>query len=289
MTADTDDATTGTTTGSRSISFTELLPALIWLGTTAYVAHASLRGEASGLEGSLGAAAEALPGLVAAVLLTGATIASEVAGRFTDTFRRLLVGLGAGAVFGLVAAAAFRFGYGSHPEITTLAVVVGVASVLGGALAALPDAVIGSLLWAATFAFFAGVMFGTFGPNLAGLFGGDATATEAVQQAAALKVAYLAAAVTGVLAGVYSAQKLNQDRPALAWYPLAGALPGMVLLAAEGLTRLGGSALADLIHPGDDPLAVLSDASRLRHAVIVVAVGAVITTLAGLRRRAEPD
>jgi hypothetical protein len=292
MTADTDDEVTGTTartdsTAQRPISVAELLPALIWLGTTAYVAHASLTGTETGLEGALGAAAEALPGLVAAVLLTGATLACEVATRFAGPTRRLLVGLGVGAAFGLVAAAAFRFGYGDHPQITTLAAVVGAASVLGGAVAALPESLTAALLWATTFCFFVGVMVGAFGPNIGGLFGGGITAPQAAQQAAAVKVAYVAAALTGLLAGAYTSQKLNQEGVRLAWYPLGGALPGAVLLAAEGLTLIGGAAVADLVHPGDDPTAILSDASRLRHAVITVVVGALVALLAGARHRAR--
>jgi hypothetical protein len=68
-----------------------------------------------------------------------------------------------------------------------------------------------------------------------------------------------------------------------------GAVPGFVLLAAEWLTRAGGTAVTRLTEgfQVDRSLVVqLNDATRLRHALIVVAVGAVVALVLGARARA---
>jgi hypothetical protein len=77
---------------------------------------------------------------------------------------RLLAGLALGTLFGVLAAAGIRFGYGAESSITVFAVIVAEASVLGGALAILPNAVLEAALWATTWAFFAGVIFGVLQP-----------------------------------------------------------------------------------------------------------------------------
>jgi hypothetical protein len=246
---------------------------LVWLGTSAAVARAALTGDL-GLTGALDAAAKALPGLVAAAIFTGATIASAAAGRRAATGWRLLLGLGAGVAFGLAAAAAVQYGYGSSRPVTHLALVVGAGSVLGGLLAALPESVREAVLWATTWVFFAGVMSGVIALSVLGPAGPDFATS---QDRTAVLYGYGVSVATGLIAGVYSGRKLNAEEPARAWYLVAGGLPGAVLLAAEGLTRLGGVAWTGV-----------APAARLRHALIVLGVGLVVGALFGLRRR-QPD
>jgi hypothetical protein len=261
-----------TRTGLGSGTFTEVFVGLVWLGTTAMVARAGLTGDL-GLTGALEAAAKALPGLVGAAIFTGATIASAAAGRRPAAGTRLLLGLGAGVVFGLAAAVAVRYGYGSSGPVTHLALVVGAGSVLGGLVAALPESVREAVLWATTWVFFAGVMSGVIALSV-GPAGPDFATS---QDRAAVLYGYAVSVATGLIAGVYSGRKLSAERRARAWYPVAAALPGAVLLAAEGLTRLGGVAWTGV-----------APATRLRHALIVVGVGLVVGALFALRRR-QPE
>jgi hypothetical protein len=68
------------------------------------------------------------------------------------------------------------------------------------------------------------------------------------------------------------------------WYVVGGALPGLVLLGAERLTRAGGDAVARLVHgfrTESPALVELSDSARLRHALIVLAVGGLVAMVLG--------
>ncbi len=287
MTADTSDETsTPAEPRESSGTLTQLYLGLVWLGTTMWVAHTSITGDGVTLGGALGEAAAALPGLAAAMLVTSAGIASAGSSRFAGALRRLLVGVGLGAGFGLIAAVAVRLAYGATTQITVLAVVIGVAGVLGGALAALPNAVLEAALWGATWVFFAGVIFGVLEPNLLSALGGGPAETEAAQQSAALKVAYGQSIATGLLAGVHVSRWL---RPAAEhrtfWFALAGALPGALLVVAELLTRAGGSSLAEVTDAADPAVVNLSDAAQLRHGLLVLGVGAVLAGLLGARAR----
>ena len=63
-------------------------------------------------------------------------------------------------------------------------------------------------------------------------------------------------------------------------------MPGLLLLAAEGLTRLGGAALVKLVTNADAAVVApieTTDAVRLQHGLIVLAVGGVGALIAGAR------
>jgi hypothetical protein len=252
----------------------ELFLGLLWLGTSMWTAHATINGTGADASGALGAAAAALPGVVAATILTAAGIGHTAASRFRGAGGRLLAGLALGALFGAASAAGIRFGYGDQPSITVLAVTVGLASVLGGALAVLPDAVLEAGLWATSWVFFCGVILGVLQPQLTKLLtdGDSLTLSESI--------------VTGLLGGYFALQWLRNEPPWLT-FPLAGALPGLVLLAAEGLLRLGGAGLVRLVNgfsPKQDTLVQLTDAARLRHGLIVLVAGLALTSVMGVVR-----
>src|SRR5262245_32750579 len=116
---------------------TQLGVGLVWLGTTMYAAHATITGGVE-VSGALGAATAALPGVVAAALVTGASIGAATGPRYRSAGGRLPAGLTLGALFGLAAAAGIRFAYGGETSIVALAVTVGAASVIGGGLPGLP-------------------------------------------------------------------------------------------------------------------------------------------------------
>jgi hypothetical protein len=266
------DETTTASTGTMQ----ELLLGLLWLGTTLWTAHATLTGSGGdGAAGALGAAAEALPGLVAATLVTGAAIGHAAASRFHTALGRLLAGLGVGLVFGAAAAAGIRLAYGPESSVMVLALTVGLASVLGGALAVLPDAVLGAALWATTWVFFAGVIFGVW----------QSTLLKDVDPG---RLALIQSVVTGLIAAFYAARSLGNEGRSLPWYLVAGGLPGLLLVAAEIVTRFGGGSVAAVVDglPGEDAVPVeLSDAAQLRHAVIVLGLGAILAVVGGLRQR----
>jgi hypothetical protein len=159
-------------------TLTQLCLALVWLGTTLYAAHATITGTGENVSGVLGAAVAALPGLVAATLVTGASIGAAAGRRYRCAACRLAAGLILGALFGLAAAAGIRFAYGSEPSITVLAITVGAASAAGGALAVLPGEVLEAGLWGTTWVFFAGVIFGVLQPNLVKLLGSGEAANS---------------------------------------------------------------------------------------------------------------
>jgi hypothetical protein len=93
-------------------------------------------------------------------------------------------------------------------------------------------------------------------------------------------------AIKGVVA-LIALQMLRGERRPWFWYPLAGALPGLLLLGAELLTRLGAGPLAGLV-AGDQAGAgagslLEPSAQQLRDALIVLGVGATVCLLASLR------
>ena len=265
---DTEPVATGT--------LTQLYLGLVWLGTTMYTAHATITGSGENVSGALGAAVAALPGVVAATLVTGASIGAAAGPRFRSAGGRLLAGLALGTLFGLAAAAGIRFAYGGGASIMVLAITVGAASIVGGALAVLPGEVLKAGLWGTTWVFFAGVIFGVLQPNLVKLLGSGEAANTRFVLGQSL--------VTGLAAAFYTLRFLRVERNRVLWYLVGGALPGLVLLGAEWLTRAGGSAVAQLVHgfrTESPALVELSDSARLRHALIVLAVGGLIAMLVG--------
>ena len=268
---DTEPVATGT--------LTQLFLGLVWLATTMYTAHATITGSGGTVSGTLGAAAAALPGVVAATLVTGASIGAAAGPRLRSAGGRLLAGLALGTLFGLAAAAGIRFAYGGGASIMVLAITVGVASIVGGALAVLPGEVLEAGLWGTTWVFFAGVIFGVLQPNLVKLLGSGGAANTRFVLGQSL--------VTGLVAAFYTLQFLRVERNRALWHLVGGALPGLVLLGAEWLTRAGGSAVAQLVHgyrTESPALVELSGAARLRHALIVLAVGGLIAMLVGALR-----
>jgi hypothetical protein len=271
------DTTETDTARVATASLLPLLLGLVWLGTATYAVHAAITGSGQNLSGALGAAAAALPGVVAATLVTGACVGA-VAGRpFRRAGGRLIAGLVLGSVLGLAAAAGIRFVYDGEWPITVLAVTVGAPSVVGGALAVLPREVLAAGLWGTTWVYGAGVVFGVVQSTLVRLLGGG--------EAANTRFVLGQSVVTGLVAAASALRLLRVDRNRAVWYLVGGALPGLVMLGAEWLTRAGRSAVASLVNgfrADSPPLVELSESARLRHALIVLAVGGLVAMLVGV-------
>ncbi len=284
-----DTSATGTTKPAFRLGSgtgTQLFLGLLWLGITVWTTHATIKGSEEDISGVLGQAAEALPGLVATTMVTGASIASAAASRFDRALSRLLIGVIAGALFGVVVAFGLRLAYGTDPSITSLAVTAGIAAAVGGALAILPNGVLESALWAVSWVFFAFLILGVLQPQLLNLLGGGKDADAAAQATADTRFLYLAAAAAGLLAAVHASRTMRVEGSSAGWYLIAGGLPGIILILSEVLVSRGGTALATLVHgftAGDAPTADPGSAARMRDALIVLAVGAVVSFLNGLR------
>jgi hypothetical protein len=257
----------------------QLLVGLAWLGATVYTADATITGGGEDLPRTLGAVAASLPGVIAATLVAGASIGAAAGARLESAVKRLLAGLALGTLVGLALAAGVRFAYGGESSTMELAMTVGGASIVGGALAALPRAVLKTGLWGTTWVFVAGVIFGVSQPTLVRLLGsGEAANTRFVIGQSLM---------TGLAAALCALRFLRVEHHRVLGYLVVGALPGSVLLGAEWLTRGGGSAAAELVHgfrTESRALVELSDSARLRHALIVLAVGGLVAMLTGALR-----
>src|SRR5688572_13682326 len=119
-----DTASESGTTGTIA----PLAIGLVWLSTTMYAAHATITSSGQNVPGALGSAAAALPSVVAATLVTGASIGAAAGARSRSAGRRLIAGLALGILFGLAAAAGIRFAYGDAESITGLAIAIGTAT-----------------------------------------------------------------------------------------------------------------------------------------------------------------
>lgn len=255
---------------------------LVWLAATFVTAHATVLGNSDVYPVALGAAAFALPNLVAAALVAGTAVglAGTAWVPWADRpVRRLLVGLAAGLGVGGVCAGLVFFGYGS---VTALAVTVAVAAVLGGASSAAPPPVLAAGLLGTLGALLVGLVAGFAQPDLVNLFGGDRGLDAQVN--ATFAVAYLVGVAAGVVGGGASFWLLRRHGPrAWPWYLLAGVLPGVLLLVAELTTRVGGADLLNAVRrlsEGDRMTVDIAAFARLRNAMIVTFIGGLTAMLA---------
>ena len=294
QTIETAEAVTESRVGARA-AYALSAVGMVWLAATLVTAHASVLGNSDSPAIALGAMAFALPNVVAATLLAGGGLALAVAGRLAATappLRRLVAGLVAGAVLGGICAALVVYGYGDTTSIARLATTIGAGALLGGAGAALPRPVLAAGLLALVGVLLLGVAAGFVQPGLVGLFGAGRTLDS--QVSAGWLAAYAVALVGGVAAGLLAFRMLRGYGPRpWPWYLLAGALPGLTLLATEVLTRAGGAALLDGVRSlseGDQIAVDFSAFARLRNALVVTFVGGIAAMFAvGRTLRPAPD
>src|SRR5690606_2855554 len=202
-------------------------------------------------------AALELPQVISASLVTGVAVglaAGNLLARFRPSVlirpvRRLLISGAAGAVTGLAVATPVLLGYEHLPSIAGISTAIAVAALLGGLLSGIRHRVVVAAGTGATLAvFLVGLLEQAFQGDLRVLFGAGTDPESVV--AASGWVVLTASLVAGAAAGVLSYLYLRRSGPSrLRWpaYLLAGAMPGLLVLAAEVVTRLGGARLFSLV------------------------------------------
>jgi hypothetical protein len=275
--------------GSRSTIVLFAL-GLIWLAAYLWAAHASIVGAGDDEVIAVFDAALALPGVVAATMLAGATASVTALGwlrpRLSRTGGWAVSGtaLGAGLVIGLLAGGLILLGYGHRSSIMVLAWAVVAAGAVGGIVgSARPRDMTSAGLAATLAAFFVGFLLNYKQDTLIDLFGGG---TSAQSRADALRPLTLTESlVAGLLAGIVAFLYLRRTRavPHFIAYPADGAAPGIILLLAEAVTRLGGSQLFGAAGNSsviDQTAVEYSSGSRLNHGLIVLFAGAFVAMIA---------
>jgi iron complex transport system permease protein len=273
---------------------------LLWLALMVWITHITLSsGSDVGVVAS--AAALALPTLVTGALLAGSAAGLALAGYANGRsampltpLRRLLFGLAAGAVAGVLAGAPVVFAYGTQPTILTLALTVAVAALVGGAAAALALSVLAAGLAAALAVLVEGVVAGQFQSPLKGVLGSGETVASQYESARSL--VYLNGVAAGLLAAVIAYLYLRRRASSLMWpwFAFAGAFAGLLLLTGEVITQLGGADLFDRVRrlsAFDSVTLSYVENARLAHALLVFfvgAIGAMIAVGRTMRRPAEP-
>jgi hypothetical protein len=194
---------------------------------------------------------------------------------------RWVGGAGGGVATGLLVATPILLGYGGLPSIMVLSGAVATAAALGGLLAGVHHrTVIAAGTCGALGVFVVGLLERAFEPNLRKLFGAGDSAESVV--VATGWVVLTASLVAGLAAGVLGYLYLRRSGPGgLRWpaYLVAGAMPGLLVLLAEAVTRLGGARLFQLVSAAsNDDQRVLAyfHEARFNRALIVVFVGALI-------------
>jgi F0F1-type ATP synthase assembly protein I len=218
---------------------------------------------------------------IAVGLVTGNLLARFARAAPTRPVPRLAVGAGAGVLTGLLVATPILLEYGRLPSILVLSGAVATAAALGGLLAGVRHrTVIAAGACGALGGFVVGLVERAFQPNLRQLFGAGDSPESVV--AATGWAALTASIAAGVVAGVLGYLYLRRSGPArLRWpaYLAAGAMPGLLVLLAELVTRLGGARLFQLVSAAsadDQRVLAYFHEARLNRALIVVFVGALV-------------
>jgi hypothetical protein len=234
-------------------------------------------------------AALELPQVISASLIAGIAVglaAGNLLARLAPAaadrpLARFGTGAGAGVITGLAVATPILLGYGGLPSILALSGTVASAAALGGLLSGVRHrTVLAAGATGALGVFVVGLVERAFEGNLRYLFGAGDSAQSVVT--ATGWVVLTASLVAGTVAGVLGYAYLHRSGPAgLRWpaYLVAGATPGLLVLLAEAVTRLGGARLFQLVSAASaDDQAVLSyfNAARFNRALIVVFVGALV-------------
>lgn len=243
-------------------------------------------------------AAQALPGVVSAVLVAAAAVGlcavnllAARRGRGGSDVREIPVGWparlatagGCGLLLGAAVATLVALGYDKLPSATAVAVTVGAVAVAGGALAALPWArAVAAGLSGALGIFAVTLLLNKFSHDLSQLYGARDSAASRVtaNHWLALTISVLSGLVTGVLGYAYLRRQRGATAPPR-WpaYLLAGSLGGLLAAATELATRLGGAGLlraAGRVSEADGAYLDYLNTARINRALVIIFVGAIV-------------
>jgi hypothetical protein len=263
--------------------------ALAWLAAMMWSSHAEIT---SG-EGTLAitSAAMALPTVIAAGLVAGAAVSLAVAHllRRLRTALRFGAAIGAGLATGLIAALVVVSSYGGGEASTVLAGTLAAAVTAGGALAGVrARGVVGAVVAAGLVVFAVGQVLDNFEPELMSFYGGkdDPSSRLSASGWSALTIAVCTGLAAGLVVFFYlrrTQRRAGGEPPRWPAYAIAGAGPGLLLVAAEVIIRtLGGDvlALAGSVSEADATAQQMMDSSRVNNALVVLFVGAIVAIIA---------
>lgn len=274
---------------------------VLWFAGTLWFTHTAVLNAADPSIALIDAAL-ALPLVIVAGLIAGAAVAMVAIERFTAGGRlertrwATLAGAGIGLVLGAIAGGLVLLGYGTAPALVSLAIAIAMAAALGGAVGGVPwPAVVAAGLAGSLVRFGLGLLEGLFSGELRKAIATDDSV--AAQYAAIGRVSFALAFIGGAVAGLTASWYLRRSAGGLKWpaHLAAGATPGLLLLAADVLTRVGGGPLLRLATGDDlaDRIALdLVGRSRLSTALVVLFTGAIVAIVAHgrtLRTTPEPD
>ncbi|MET7945843.1 hypothetical protein [Micromonospora sp. NPDC005324] len=281
------------------------LLALGWLAAMLWSTREAITSAAAGVT-AISLSAFALPGVISAALVAGAAVAlaggNLLARRYGDWATLRFAGaIGGGMLVGLAAAVAINLTYFDTSTTNVIAGTTAAAAIIGGALAGARTApAIGAVVTAALGTLIFVVAFSRARDPLFDLFGAGDSQESLIN--AAKWVSRTESLVAGLLAGLLAfgyltwarrrAVRRDPDTPALRWpaYLLAGAGPGLLLLLAEVIIRIGGRSLLDLASALSEADAVAQTSlgtSRVDNGIWVLFVGA-LTALIAFGRTLSP-
>lgn len=255
-----------------------------WFVATLWLAHGAVTHSATA-DVAVANAALTLPAVIFASLVAGAAIAGAATrvGRTRGWRYRALVGCGIGLVVGGGAGALVLIGYGTADALMALAVAIGLAAAIGGALSGMPASAVltagltGALVWCGV-----GLVDGIFNGTLQDIFASDSS--PAAQLVAADRLSFVVALVGGAFGGVAGYLYLRKSDVSSRWpgYLAAGATPGLFLLVTDVATRIGGGRLLRLAasaDAADEAALAYVGGVRLNTALIVLFTGSITTVV----------
>ncbi|MFF5177604.1 hypothetical protein ACFY2Q_06205 [Micromonospora sp. NPDC000316] len=269
-----------------------------WLAAMLWSTREAITSAAEGIT-AISLSAFALPGVISAALVAGAATAlafgNLLSRRYGDSITLRFVGaIGAGMLVGLAAALAINLTYFDTSTTNVIAGTTAAAAIIGGAVAGARTAPpVGAVVAAALGTLVFVVAFSRARDPLFNLFGAGDTQQSLVD--AAKWVSRTESLVGGLLAGLLAfayltwarrrALRRDPNAAALRWpaYLIAGAGPGLLLLLAEVIIRVGGRSLLDLASKLSEADAVAQTSlgtSRVDNGIWVLFVGALTALIA---------
>ncbi|WP_347404338.1 hypothetical protein [Micromonospora sp. WMMD961] len=274
------------------------LLALGWLTAMLWSTREAITSAAAGVT-AISLSAFALPGVISAALVAGAAVAlaagNLLSRRYGDWATLRFTGaIGGGLLVGLGSALAINLTYFDTSTTNVIAGTTAAAAIIGGAVAGARTApAVGAVVTAALGTLVFVVAFSQARDPLFDLFGAGDSQQSLVD--AAKWVSRTESLVAGLFAGLlaygyltWSRRRILRRDPAasaLRWpaYLLAGAGPGLFLLLAEVIIRIGGRSLLDLASALSEADAVAQTSlgtSRVDNGIWVLFVGALTALIA---------